>query len=350
VVQDAPYFLSRDDIPKVLVFAAKPNDAQVKYDVKVSTDSGVSYLEEAPDIDFAIVGTITEAVERLTDVKLTSLTFTPANALEADRLESASTSEIATGSNLIYWPDTGEWGAVEDVTDNGDGTFTLENVWRAVGGFDSVPAPHSPGATVWFFSNGKGLSAEHAASTALKLKLISNALGSDLPEASATAISHTTTERALKPLPVRGVTINGDYLLEEIAAADDVVVAWAETNRLSDGIVKTQTDDGVEPEETTTYTVRFYATESGSVLLHIESGIAASTGTQTATLAQTEEIASPNYLGHVSLSYRVEIDVVRDGHTSTTYIRELTRRATGAFLLETGDFLLLETGDNLLMD
>lgn len=327
VVQDAPYFLSRNDVPKALVFAAKPNNAQVKYDIKVSTDSGATYVEEGPDADFAIVGTITEAVDRLTDVKLASLTFTPANPLEAARLESASTSEIATGSNLIYWPDTGEWGAVETITDEGDGTFTLANVWRAVGGFDSVPAPHSAGATIWFFSYGKGLSSEHAAATALKLKLISNALGSDFAEADADVVSHTTTERPLKPLPVRGVEVNGDYLLTEIGGVDDLQVDWNETNRLTEGVVKTQTDDGVTPEDSTTYTVRFYATESGSVLLHTESGIVASTGTQTATLTILEEAASGNYLGHLSTSYRIEIDVVRDGHTSTTYIREVTRES-----------------------
>jgi hypothetical protein len=326
VVQDAPYFLSRDDDPKVLVFAAKPNNAQVKYDVKVSTDLGSTYTEESPDADFAIVGTITEAVERLTDVKLTSLTFTPANPLEADRLESASTSEIATGENLIYWPDTGEWGAVEEATDNGDGTFTLGNVWRAVGGFDSVPAPHDAGATVWFFTYGKGLSAEHVAASDLRLKLISNALGSDLDEADADAISHTTTTRPLKPIPVRGVTISGSYSLTVIGASDDVVVAWNETNRLTEGIVKLQDDDGVEPEDSTTYTVRWYATEAGgSVLLRTESGIAASTGTQTATLTAVEEAASGGYLGHLSLRYRIEIDVVRDGQTSETYIREVIR-------------------------
>lgn len=348
VVQDAPYFLTKDDDPKVLVFAAKPNNAQIKYDVKVSTDSGVTYTEETSDADFAVSGTITEAVDRLTATKLTSLTFTPDNTLEAARLESATATEIATGSNLIYWPDTGEWGAVEDVTDNGDGTFTLENIWRAVGGFDSVPAPHSAGGTVWFFTYGRGLSAEHVAASSLRLKLISNALGSDFAEADASAISHTTTTRALKPIPVRGVTISGSYSLEEIAAVDNVVVAWNETNRLSEGSVVLQDDPGVEPEDGTTYTVRWYATESGSVLLRTESGIAASTGTQTATLTQAEEAASPNYLGHIALSYKVEIDVLRDGYTSTTYIRELTRRAADAFLLETGDFLLLETGDNLL--
>ena len=346
VIQDAPYFLTKDDDPQVLVFAAKPNDAQMKYDVKVSTDLGTSYAEEMADADFAIKGTTTEAVDRLTADKLTSLTFTPDNTFDATRLESASTSDIATGENLIYWPDTGEWGAVEDITDNGDGTYTLENIWRAVGGFDSVPAPHVAGSEVWFFTYGKGLTAEHAAATALRLKLISNVLGSDFAESSASAISHTTTTRAIRPIPVRGVTISGDYLLDEIGASDDVEVEWNETNRLTEGIVKTQTDDGVEPEDGTTYTVRWYATEGGVIkLLRTESGIAASTGTQTATMTTAEETASPNYLGYLSPSYKVEIDVLRDGYTSTTYIRELTRAGGTGGLINVDNILPAQVFD-----
>jgi hypothetical protein len=353
VVQDAPYFLTKNDTPKALVFAAKPNNTQIKYDVKVSIDSGVTYTEEASDADYAVKGTITESVARLTAVKLTSLTFTPANTLEAANLESASTSEIAGGQNLIYWEDTGEWGAVETITDNGDGTFTLANVWRAVGGFDSVPAPHSAGATVWFFSGARAITAEHAAATALKLKLISNAPGGDFDTDDAAVISHTTTERSLKPIPVRGVTIGGSYSATQIGASDDVVVAWTETNRLTEGAVVLQTDAGVTPEDDVTYTVRWYATEfGGDVLLHTESGIVASTGTQTATLTTAEEIASPDYLGHLSTAYRIEIDVIRDIYTSETYIREVSRpTASGdGILTEANEFLTSETPEYLITE
>ena len=325
VVQDAPYFLTKDDDPRALVFAAKPNNAQIKYDAWVSTDAGVSYSEESSDADYAVKGVITEAVDRLTAVKLTSLTFTPSNTIDATRLEDAAAADIALGNNLIYWPDSGEWGAVETIVDNGNGTYTLGNIWRAVGGFDSVPAPHVAGSPVWFFTYGRALSAEYAAATALRLKLLSNAPGSDYAISSASAISHTTTTRALKPLPVRGVTISASYSLVQIGSSDDVIVAWDETNRLTEGIVKLQTDAGVTPESTTTYTIRWYATEGATILLRTESGIVASTGSQTATMTTAEEAASGSYLGYLSTKYRVEIDVLRGAYTSTTYIRELTR-------------------------
>jgi hypothetical protein len=121
------------------------------------------------------------------------------------------------------------------------------------------------------------------------------------------------------------VTISGSYSLTQIGDSDDVVVAWKETNRTTEGALVEQTATGVEPEADTTYTVRWYAIEGATILLRTESAIAPSTGTQTVTMTTVEEAASPNYLGYLSTKYRVEIDVLRDGHTSTTYIRELTR-------------------------
>jgi hypothetical protein len=47
-------------------------------------------------------------------------------------------------------------------------------------------------------------------------------------------------------------------------------------------------------------------------------------------MTTVEEAASPNYLGHLSTAYRVEIDVIRGAYTSTTYIRELTRTGGGS--------------------
>lgn len=337
LVQDAPYFLTKNDTPKVLVFAAKPNNTQIKYDGKVSVDSGATYTEEFSDADYAIKGTITEAVERLTDVKLTSLTFTPANALEADRLESATTSEIAGGQNLIYWADTGEWGAVEDVTDNGDGTFTLENIWRAVGGFDSVPAPHAAGAPVWFFTYGRGITAEHAAASALKLKLISNAPGGDFDTDDAAVISHTTTERALKPLPVRGVTVNGAYTTESFPSGD-LTLDWKSTNRLSEGTVVLQTADAVDPEDLTEYRVKVFG-ETGT-LIHTETGLTDPTFEYT----NAQEIIDAGAIQDQLLFF---IDAIRDGvENFQTYVRRVLRTSSESGL----GCIVTVNGENVTRD
>lgn len=329
-VIEAPYFLTRDDDPRLLVFAGKPNGAQVNFDTYVSTDGGTTYLQEGSRTDFAITGTITEAIERLTDPVLASLTFTPTNTFDATRLASATPDEIAGGENILYFED-GEFCAVEDITDNGDGSYTLENVWRAVHPFDSVPAPHVAGSRVWFITYGRLVSAtEYVDPSTPKIKITPRTVSSVLSLTGATAVSRPIIGRAIRPNPVRGVLIDGGYLTRSIGAAQNVVVAWSETNRLNEGAVIDQGFAGVEPEDSSTYTIRFYATEFGlNVLMGTETGITASTGSQTATLTAAEETASGNYLGHLSTEYRVEIDVLRDGETSTTYIRELVREREG---------------------
>lgn len=324
-VIEAPYFLTRDDDPRLLVFAGKPNGAQLNFDTYVSTDGGTNYTQEGSRTDFAITGIITEAIERLTPAVLTSLTFTATNSFDATRLSSATPAQIAGGQNVLYFEDTGEFMAVEDITDNEDGTFTLENVWRAVHPFDSVPAPHAAGSRVWFITYGRLVTtAEYADPSTEKVKVLPRTVSAVLPLASAGAIDQTIVGRSVKPNPVRGVLVNSSYSVTIIGANDDIQIDWNETNRIIEGAVVDQQTAGVDPEDSTTYTTRFYATEGGgNVLLRTESAISA--GTTTSTLTSAEEIASGGYLGHISTRYRVEIDVVRDGETSTTYIREIVR-------------------------
>lgn len=335
-VLEAPYFVTRDNDPRLLVFAAKPEGSQLNFDTYVSTDGGTTYLQEGSQTDFAITGLITESIARLTDAVLLELTFTPTNVFDATRLASATADQIAAGQNVIYFEDTGEFMAVESITNNGDGTYTLENIWRAVHPFDSVPAPHSAGARVWFFTYGNVISgSEYADGTATKTKILPRTVSAVLALADATAINLTTDDRAIAPNPVRNVEVNGNYLDAEIGALDDVEVTCNESNRLTEGLVVDQQAVGVEPEDGTTYTVRYYATEGGgNVLLRTETGITGGSGTNSFTLTTAEEAASPNYLGHVSASYRVEIDPVRDGHTGTTYIRE--RIVRGSFMVING--------------
>lgn len=335
-VIEAPYVLTQEDDAKLLVFAGKPNGAQMNFDTYVSTDAGATYTQEGSRTDFAITGTITESILRLTDAVLDELTFTPTNSFDATRLTSATVDQIAAGRNILYFEDTGEFMAVETITDNGDGTYTLENIWRAVHPFDSVPAPHPAGSRVWFFTYGRVITgSEYAASTATTTKILPRTVSAVLDLADATAINLTTDERALAPNPVRNVEVNGNYLDAEIGALDDVEVTCNETNRLTETLVIDQQATGVEPEDGTTYTVRYYATEDGgNVLLRTETGITAGSGTNAFTLTTAEEAASPNYLGHVSASYRVEIDPVRDGHTGTTFIRE--RIVRGSFMVING--------------
>lgn len=319
VLQDAPYFLTFDDVPRVMFLAKRPNSSQQDYDIYISLDGGTTYEKLISKVEFTPTATLVVDVPRLSDVELTEIVVTPEDSLLITLLENMTPAEIAAGENLFQWGD--EVGAVEEVTDNGDGTYSLGVVWRAV--LDSTPQRHSAGERLWFFSNGMGLSpGTYPEATALKFKFVTNTINGSLAVADAPVINYTTIGRAFNPNPVGNVRINGGYLTALIGASDDVQVDWNERNRTTQASVIKQDESSVTPEASTSYTVRWYATEDGgNVLLQTESGITATT----ATMTTVEEAASPNYLGHLSSSYRVEIDVLRDGQASNTYIREVAR-------------------------
>lgn len=319
-VIEAPYFLTQDEDARLLVFAAKPNGAQLNFDTYVSTDGGTTYVQESSATDFAITGVITEAIDRLTDPVLTSLTLTPTNSFDATRLESATVEEIANGENILYFEDTGEFMAVETITDNGDGTYTLTNIWRAVHPFDSVPAPHSAGARVWFFTYGKTISGStYADPTSTKTKILPRTVSDVLDLADATAINLTTDSRSLKPNPARNVTINSDYLLETVTSGD-IQLDWAETNRLTEALVIKQDTAGVTAETDTEYEVKIFG--NAGALIHTESGLTSPTFTYT----NAAEIADAGALQDQLLFF---ITTIRSGERSLqTYVRRVLRTSS----------------------
>ena len=319
IVQDAPYFLTSGDEPRLMFLAKRPNSSQQDYNIYISDDGGATYTLLLSKVDFTPTATLNVEVLRLSDVELTDIIVTPEDSLLVTLLESFTAADLAAGKNLFQWGS--EVGSFEEVTDNGDGTYTLGVVWRAT--LDSTPQPHAAGERLYFFYYGFGLSPlTYPTGTSLKFKLLANTINGSYPEASATAINFTTTGRAFNPNPVGNVLINSGYLTLLIGVSDDIQIDWNERNRTTQIAVIKQDEASVTPEASTEYEVRFYATEDGgNDLLTTESGITATT----ATLTAAEEIASPNYLGHLSTEYRIEIDVIRDGEVSNTYIREVRR-------------------------
>lgn len=349
-VIEAPYFLTFDDIPKLLIFAERPNNQQLDYEAHVSSDGGASYVEQGSSVAWAISGVITEPIDRLTDDVLTSLTFTPENEFEASRLASATAEQIASGSNLIYFDDgTDEFMAVEDITDNGDGTFTLENIWRAV--MDSVPSPHGGSVTVWFFSYGNLVTpSEYSDGTATRTKLLSHTLSETFDIGDASHTSLTTVGRAIRPNPVRGVQINGEAtLIQANTETSDTVITWNESNRLLEPIVK-QTQASATPEDDLTYTVNAYQSADGETpgtLLHSETGLTGDTYTYTVL---DEETDTGGFLNDWLI---IDVIAERDGEESDVWRRPVHRPVPGGdgFELEDGaGFLLAEDGNFLVQE
>lgn len=78
--------------------------------------------------------------------------FTIGTGRDLDSLVGTDATGLANGALLLLFVDTGEICAWKNVTNNGDGTYTISSVMRGV--FDTVPADHALGTRVCFLNNG----------------------------------------------------------------------------------------------------------------------------------------------------------------------------------------------------
>lgn len=247
---EVPYWFQRDNSPRPLVYAARPNDASTSYDVALAGEI------QPDEIAFAPTGTLEDDYEQLTDPTDNSGTLVIGSLVDDDQLEAVSSALIASeAAQLIYFESTGELAAFESFTDNLDGTITLNNVWRGV--IDTPPMAHAAGERVWFLSYGLGLN-ELTFDGSVAIKFLPKSVRSAISLASTTA-STTLNEadRALRPYPVRYVTLGGSYTTLQ-QDTGDVVLAWRESNRLTETTVVKQDNTTATPEDDTTYEIDIY--------------------------------------------------------------------------------------------
>jgi hypothetical protein len=195
------------------------------------------------------------------------------------RLLAASASDVARGTNLLLFADTGEICAFEALTDNGDGSVTLSNVWRGL--LDTVPEAHAAGVRVWFFSYGEAIPPEtYAQGATIRAKLLSNALRGQSDPAAATILLQVIAARSARPLPPANVTIEGVYNPTAIpAAGNNIAVAWNRRNRLTQTFVLKQTDADISPEVAQTVGIKVY--RASGALAATYSGLTGSAWTYT---------------------------------------------------------------------
>jgi hypothetical protein len=268
---EVPYWFQRDDLNRPLVYAARPNEASITYDVALDGEI------QPDEIAFAPTGTLENDYEQLTDPTDNSGTLVIGSLVDESELENVSAALIASeAAQLIYFESTGELAAFESFTDNLDGTITLNNVWRGV--IDTPPMAHSAGERVWFLSYGLGLN-ELNFDGSIVIKFLPKSVRSAISLAATTA-STTLNEadRASRPYPVRYVTLGGSYT-NEFQDTGDVVLAWRESNRLTETTVVKQDNTTATPEDDTTYEIDIYGEDD--TLIRAVTGLTAATYTYT---------------------------------------------------------------------
>jgi hypothetical protein len=313
VMFELPYWLANaaGDTPVAAgrtyygTFAKKQGGASLDYSV-YDNDNDPDYgdtqmLDRAPYTPTAtIVGAIGKYDGFATGV-IPALNI--ANVSSTAILKDGTTAAIqSTGAGLFYL--NAELWAYETRTDNGDGTWTLNNAYRAL--LDTEPVASAAGATLYFFDGQEAFWNVDVAVAAFQAYALDRAVSGHSSEAGATLVNLNPVERQALPLPPDFVTVAASRATNQFAVAGDIInIAWLQRNRL-DAAIAFETDASIAPEAATTYTINLRSTVD-NVVYQTQPGVAAGTG-----YALTIDPALPPQ------QVNVEVVAVRGGKSSFT--------------------------------
>lgn len=316
---EAPYQMAGSQMRGVMTYAVRANGLDQGYDVWSDIAGGITYSLTNTTNVFCPAGTLNAAMLKNTAAQIPSVIVT--SGRDMGLLASASTAEFQSGVNLLQIGN--EILAYQNITDNGNGTYTLAPCWRGI--FDTVPEDHASGDRCWFFSDGVGLTEDdpYPADLALTAKLLPFNLIGKLPIASAPQLTITTTSRAWKPLPAGNVKVNA--LAWPSTTIGDAVATWAKRHRIEQAsaqkIVAQDAGDYSASLEGT-YTVRVFI---GGVLKQTYAGLTATTQTYTAAQRIADDADGTKVT-------RIRIEPVNGIYTGTAQDRDFIMTGLGMTL------------------
>lgn len=317
-VAEQPFFFSGAN-SRLWAFAKQPNGAQRNYDLFIKQNSAADYARETSNDDFAPTGTIVSNYARTAALDASnSLVVTMESGLA--RLVSATPAEIAgSGANLFLFADTGEICAFQTVTDNGNGTATLNNVWRGL--YDTANESHNSGARVWFFSYGQSLGETNVSAVQYNAKFLPNALGGSLELAAATAVNFTPANRAFRPLPPVDVRIGGVENPTAIpAAGSNIEFTWKTRNRLTQTEILAQSSASVAAETGALVGIKIY--NAAGTLLATREGLTGTAFSYTPAMQTADGATAQTALSFVVYS-------IKNNVSSFQAVRISAARPTG---------------------
>lgn len=309
-VGEMPYWLQRDDVPRILGLAKRPDSTHIDYTGILDGDE-----DETTIADFTPTGTLVAALDQLSGTDYDTTGFVvQAVTIDADLIEEGTATTIATqGAGLALIGDLGgnhEWIAFESVTDNLDNTVTLDNIWRGV--LDTPPRDWAIGDRVWFFAVGSALFGTPLADAqAITFEALTRTMRDQLRVDEATNFAYTTQSRALRPLPPHYIRLGGSYTNER-QDTGDLVFTWREHSRLTALELFKQSAATDAAEAGVTWEIDIYnAAPATPVLLRNVTGLSVLTYTYT----NADELTD---LGSATLSTRLRLDFYakRDGNRS----------------------------------
>ena len=285
VLGDMPSLMADVDAGAGLVMASGSRPTADAYDYRLVSRSGSSSYTDRAGGSFMPVATLAAAVGR------TETAFSISGGVDLDSVEAGTWAHV--GGELVK---------VVGVTDT---TMTV-----ARGVLDTVPSPHAAGVAIHVVGDDKAIdSTEWSYGQSVNVKLLTRTGLGTLLEASAPADTVVMAKRFIRPYPPGNVRINGASYPASVSG--DLTITWAHRDRtLQTAYLVEQNEASIGPEPGTTYTVRIYNAQTGGSLIRTYSGIAGTSQTY------TEAQASTDNGGSKPANICVEIEAVRDGHTS----------------------------------
>jgi hypothetical protein len=260
VTEGAYYFanatgMNISDAQGLLLVAAQAPDESNEYDVYTSIDGGTSYDAAEENILYNTRAVLNTAITNLSTGVIPSLTMTGS----AEDLEDYSVAEVGQGAGMLLIG--GELMAYQSFTDNGDGTFNLENVWRAL--LDTAPTAHNIGSTVWFIEGDAVIDQPFASTTAVRVKLLPRTFRDQLAIEDAPYDAITLKSRAARPLPPANIKFGaGAAFQPPVSAIGAQTITWANRDRKS--LVIRKITDATSEHESGQQTIVRYRKNGGA--------------------------------------------------------------------------------------
>lgn len=293
---EVPFGMIAPDAREYAVVTGSPaSGPQRAYTIWEDTAGGSAFVERAGTRPFTPSATLANNLPANTAALITTgvvlnnpwgmSSVASATQSEFDAGEVLARIVSAAGEEIVAW---------RTITDNLDGTYTLNNILR--GQYDTLPLSHPAGAVVWFITDGIGLVSDTPYTTGItnvSLRATPFGVSSKLPLASATTMTVTLTDRAGRPYAPGNLRLNGNYLPSTISGS--LTVSWSHRNRLTQGrLPYSQAGADVTPEAGTTYTLRLY--DQNGVLRRTETGLTGTTYTWTSEASDSGLIGDSSVL------------------------------------------------------
>lgn len=260
--------------------------------------------------------------------------FCPTATLADNVSPTTTTISISNGRNLED-VEVGSWAQIDDelvkVT-----SVSPTSVVVGRGVFDTVPAPHTVGARIYFWEDYNGFdSTEYVSGETVGVKMLSVTGKGTLPLGTAPSNSVTLNRRAFRPYPPGNWKIADSYF-PALLLDTPITTTWAHRHRTQQTGLDyvTFTAGSIGPESGTTYSIRLYNNDTNA-LVHSVDG-----------LTGTSYSGFPSPTG--TYNFRMELWSRRDGYDSTYKQTHVFQYINVTYLnTETGDLLITEAGDNL---